>query len=377
MKKNCGALPFLFIAAALCCLMIQACASPGPTRVASEPEIRPALADREPILLVCPVNSVASGDEIASLSRTLAPLIRRDLFCVKRLSVIATEDTSAPGKSFFLTEEGLVKLSRNYGADMVTIGFVRGDSDNISIQFQVYDLQNRYFLLNTMVEGKPSKIFDLQRQLVRQLIDALGISLTKEETDRMRFCRPKKLEAAKEYGRGLKNEQNKMYTEALIAYQNALSADKSIAVPHAAEARIFDSFNAPLRAIESYENAVVRDESYAEAWYQLNLYAAHYKKRDDLAAEYCRKALEIAPRFGKARMSLGARLYALGDPTGAIEETKKALSLLQTDPQPRYNLGIYYLAENRPNEARIWFEHALRVDPAYKLAHVELQKLDQ
>jgi len=318
---------------------------------------------------------MSSEKETDSLNLILAPLIRRDLFCVKQLSVIPTEDTSTSGETFFLSENGLAKLGLRHGADMVIIGLLRGDSENISIEFQAYDIKARSFLLKTQVEGKPSKIFQLQRQLVYQLIESLGISLTKEEDQSIRSSRPKKAQAATEYGRGLKNEKNKIYTEALIAYQNALTEDKELAAPYAGEARMFSHFNAPLRALESYENAVGRDEFFAEAWYQLNLFTAYYKEQNDMAAEYCRKALEIAPRFGKARMSLGTRLFALGEVNQAIEETEKAVALLPADPQPRYNLGIYYLERNQPEEARTWFEQALKVDPGYERARIELRNL--
>jgi len=375
MKRSFGSISCLLFMLTLCGLLIQGCVSSGTPQAASKSDVHPALASREPILLVCPVNSMISEKETGSLSRILAPLIRRDLFCVQSLSVIPTEDTAIPGKAFFMTESGLVKVTRHHGADMVIVGMLRGDTEKISIELKAYDLKGGYFVLNTTVEGKPSKIFKLQRQLVYEFIDALGIRLSKEEADRIKASSPRKAKAASEYARGLRNEQNKMYTEAIIAYQNATTDDKYIAVPYAGEARIFAIFNAPLRAVESYENAVVRDESFAEAWYQLNLYAAHYKKQDDLAAKYCRKALEIAPRFGKAHMSLGTRLFDLGDVDQAIEETEKAVPLLPADPQSRYNLGIYYLNRNKPEEARTWFEQALRVDPGYELARTELQKL--
>ncbi|UCD56085.1 MAG: tetratricopeptide repeat protein, partial [Candidatus Hydrogenedentota bacterium] len=375
MRKIWPAISILLIAGMLYGLTIAGCASTEPPPTGSKPEVRPALALREPIVLVCPITSMTPEQEISDLSLILAPLIRRDLFCVQQISVVPTEDTNVPGKPFFLTESGLRKLGLVHGADIVTVGILRGNSASVSIELDAYDLKNDYCLLKTKVEGKTSKIFKLQRELVYEFIDALDITLSKEERHRLTFSSPKKFQAASEYGRGLKSEKNEKYTEALIAYENAVQADRRIAVPYAAEARVYSKYNAPLRAMESYENAVARDKFFAEAWYQLNLYAAQYRQRHDAAMEYCEQALEIAPRFGKARLSLGVRLYALGQLGEAIEETKTAVTLLPVAPLPRYNLGVYYLEANDPREARKWFGQALELDPGFELARSELQKL--
>ncbi len=375
MHKSSRPVVFLLVAAIFCGLTIQRCASTTSASATPRPEAVPLFAGREPTVLVCPIDCVTSEEEFANLALTLAPLIRRDLFCVQEIGVIPTADTYIPIKAFFLTGNGLRKLAAAHGADVVVVGILRGSGDNVSIELGAYDVTTDYFMLRTKAEGKKSEIFKLQRQLVYQLINSLEISLSKEERKRIKSSSPKKLKAADEFGRGLKDEQKDKYTDALIAYDNAVTTDRQLAAPYAAEARIYDKYNAPLRAMQSYENAVARDKFFAEAWYELNLYASQYRENDALALEYSKKAVEIAPRFGKARLSLGTRLHDLGHLSEAIEETKDAASLLPTQPLPRYNLGLYYLEAGNRDEARAWFERALKLDPDYERARIELQKL--
>ncbi len=365
----------LLAAAVFYGLMLQGCASTESARLLSDAAAPEGISAREPIVLVCPIDTVSTKGDISGLSHVLAPIIRRDLFCIQRISVIPTEGTNVPIKAFFLGNKGLRELARAHGADMVTVGYLHGGSEEIAIDFAAYDVMNNAFILKTKIEGKASRIFKLEREVIFRFSEALQVDLSKRERDRLTSCSPKEFEAATKCGQGLIDERGQKYADALVAYEEAAKADKCFAIPYVAEARIFRKYDAPSRAMKLLEMAVERDEFFAEAWYQLSQYATHYDQKPDLAAEYCRRALEIAPRFGIARRSLGARLHALGDLDQAIEETKKAVALLPVDPLSRHNLGVCYRDNGKPEEARKWFQEALRLNPDFEAARVELEKL--
>jgi hypothetical protein len=376
MKKNSRVALLFLVSAIFVGLIFASCASTESVSELPKPGEQPAYPAREPIVLVCQIDAMSSDQGIGVLSRSLAPLIRRDLFCVKQISVIPSGSIDIPLKPYFLTEPGLKKLGTVYGADMITVGLLSGTSESISLDFKIYDTRKNHTLLNTKVEGKPSKFFDLQRRLTYEFIDAVGVDLSKEERTRIEYCSPKKLKAAICYGDGLNCEQTKKNNEALMSYSDALHADKSIATPYMDEARVFRRFNAPTKSMQSLESAVIRDKYFAEAWHQLSIHVARYTKDNDLAKKYCEQALEIAPRFGNARLSLGTILYALGDLPGAIEEMKIAVELMKVSPLPRFDLGVFYAESGKPEEAKYWFEQALKVDPDFERASLELQKLE-
>ncbi len=330
---------------------------------------------RKPIILVCPIDTVISNEDIAHLSRALGPLIRRDLFCVQNLSVVPTADVEVPVKAYFLNSNGLAKQAKHHGADIITTGILRGDSSRLSIEFRAYDVKNGGILFAVKMEDKTSRALRMQKELVDRFVEALGITLSDDERARLDSGYSGKIDAAIEYGKGLKELERNRFTEALIAFGNCVTLDDSLAQVYAARAKVFNQFNAPEKASKELETAVAVDRYYAEAWYQLNIRAAVYEKRDDLAMEYCYEALAIAPRYGKARLSLGARLYAMGNLEEAIDQTEMATELLPADAMPRYNLGIFYRDSGKPEVARKWFERALKVNPGFELARVELLNL--
>jgi Tfp pilus assembly protein PilF len=375
MTKNFRSLVPFFLAAIVCGATVPGCASTkgGP----SDFEVAAVDLGRKPIILVCPIDTVISDEEISRLSYALAPLIRRDLFCAQDLSVVPTADTDIPMKAYFLNNPGLAKQARIHGADIITVGILRGDSSNISIEFKAYDVLKGTVLFKAKIEDRTSRALRLQRELVNQFIASLGIALSEDEWERLSAHSPSKTDAVMQYGKGLKELRRDNFTEALIALNEASATDPSLAVAHAARAKIFKQYNAPDKATSELESAVETDKYYAEAWYQLNIRMAVYENRNDLAMEYCYEALAVAPRFGKARLSLGARLYTRGNLEEAIEQTEIAAELLPADAIPRYNLGIYYRDSGKIEIARKWLQRALKINPGFELARVELLNLSK
>jgi tetratricopeptide (TPR) repeat protein len=325
---------------------------------------------------VCDIDCITTDTEIAGLSLALSPLIRRDLFCFKQLSVIPGEDTNVQGKPFFIGKKGLTKIGMAHGADVVIVGQLKAQGESLTVELLAYDMKTDLVVLKTSagVEQR-SSVYQLERQLVEQIISALGVQPQSDELKRLRAFHPKNYTAIVAYGFGLINEKREKYSDSLMDYENATAADEHFALAYAAEARAFNHIGAPRKAMQFYEKAVAEDEFYAEAWYRLNLYASQFAHDDNKALECCKKALEIAPRFGKARLSLGTRLHDLGHLSSAIEETKLAAAVLSKDPVPLYNLGLYYLEAGDRKAAQQWFEQALRLDPDFDRASAELKKL--
>jgi Tfp pilus assembly protein PilF len=328
-----------------------------------------------PVVLVCDIDSLTDDPDTIGLSLAVSSLFRRDMFCVKELSIVPSEDVHVSLKPFFLKEEGLKRLGRSHGADVVVVGFLEKPPDTSTVQLAAYDVTNHRFLFKTTVSGKSSAIFNLEKQLVEQLCAALNVQIDKDEHKRIYAQMPSSYSAFINYGKGLVYENKEKFTEALIAFQKATTNKESVALVFAAEAQTYEHLNAPLKAMHCYQKAVEHDPSLAEVWYRLNLYAVQFRKDDRKALEYCRNALEVAPRFGKARLSLGTRLHDLGHLSEAIAETRVAAEILRTDPIPFYNLGLYYLEAGDRESARTSFERSLQLDQDFERAKTELQKL--
>lgn len=117
-------------------------------------------------------------------------------------------------------------------------------------------------------------------------------------------------------------------------------------------------------AISSFQTATEQDPSYFHAWIQLG--QLHAAKRSDLAILYFKNAMEVNPSKQESYYAL-AYFY---QQTGRVQEAMTTyLQLLEIDPKhvpSMHNLGFLLLFEkNQPDEALVWFEKALNLDPEF------------
>lgn len=98
-----------------------------------------------------------------------------------------------------------------------------------------------------------------------------------------------------------------------------------------------------------------------------------YKYKE--AAENFRRALQIDPRLGIARLNLAIALYKLPDLEAALREAKAAAEQLPDAPQSHYVLGLIARAQNRAQDAAQFFQRVLEIDPRDVGANVNLGQL--
>jgi tetratricopeptide (TPR) repeat protein len=94
--------------------------------------------------------------------------------------------------------------------------------------------------------------------------------------------------------------------------------------------------------------------------------------RNDEAAPYFAKAIELSPRYADARNNLGVTLLRKGRPQDAITEFEQAIADKDGYSDAYYNLGEAYLQLGRDAEAITALEHALKLDPNNPKAHNNL-----
>jgi tetratricopeptide (TPR) repeat protein len=117
-------------------------------------------------------------------------------------------------------------------------------------------------------------------------------------------------------------------------------------------------------AISSFQTATEQDPSYFHAWIQLG--QLHAAKRSDLAILYFKNAIDINPSKQESYYAL-AYFY---QNTGRVSEAMNTyLQLLELDAKhvpSMHNLGFLLLFEkNKPEDALVWFEKALSLDPDF------------
>lgn len=117
-------------------------------------------------------------------------------------------------------------------------------------------------------------------------------------------------------------------------------------------------------AISSFQTATEQDPSYFHAWMQLG--QLHAEKQSDLAVLYFKNAIQVNPAKQESYYAL-AFYY---QQTGRVQQAMTTyLQLLEIDTKhvpSMHNLGFLLLFEkNQPDQALVWFEKALKLDPEF------------
>jgi tetratricopeptide (TPR) repeat protein len=149
---------------------------------------------------------------------------------------------------------------------------------------------------------------------------------------------------------------------------HAVSA-RALAVPEAAK-REYAQAERKLTArdiagaIAHLERAVEIAPGYASAWNHLGTIA--YQTRDYPAAErHFRRALEADPNAYEPLVNLGGVLLNLGQPEEAWQHNLSAVLRRPTDALANSQMGMTYMALDKPALAEKYLTEAVRLDPAH------------
>ncbi len=192
--------------------------------------------------------------------------------------------------------------------------------------------------------------------------------------------------------RGKAYLDDKRYTEAVAAFQRAITLDADLddsseasdsgntyVYVHLGAAYI--GMKAYQEAIEALQYAIAQDADLVDAHYNLG-YAYVEQGAYDKAVPHLERAIAIAPHLKRAHYHL-ARAYRetgnLEAATNAVTETlrldadyRPAHELADTIKQAHYNSGITHLNDERYSEAVTAFQNAITLDADFVTAHHNL-----
>ena len=194
------------------------------------------------------------------------------------------------------------------------------------------------------------------------------------------------------YDRGKTALDDRNYTEAVAAFQKAITLDVDLGTGsrdadsekthiHVHLGAAYIGMQAYQQAIEALEHALTQDADLVDAYYHLG-YAYVEQGTHDKAIPHLERAIAIAPHLKRAHYHL-ARAYResgnLEAATNAITETLRldanyqpAHQLADTIKQAHYNRGMTYLNGERYSEAVTAFQNAITLDSDFVTAHYNL-----
>ena len=165
------------------------------------------------------------------LQKGMADMLITDLSKVKRLKVVERVRMQTLMDEMGLAQTGLVdegtapRMGKLLGAATLIKGtFVDLSDYGFRIDAGLVDAKKRTITTNT-VEGNLMRLFQLEKDLVFDVVDHMGIPLTQEERDAIEIIPTENILAFMAYCRGLDFQDRGMFEQATQEYRKAIDID--------------------------------------------------------------------------------------------------------------------------------------------------------
>ena len=291
-------------------------------------------------IAVLPFTNMSGDPEQEYFSDGISEDIITDLSKIAGLTVIARNSSfTYKGRSVDVRTIG-----RELGVQSVLEGSIRRAGNRVRITAQLIDATSGGHLWGDRYDRDLTDIFEVQDDVTRRIVDALKVTLSPAEKERLAETKTSNLAAYDFLLRGrefmLGNERNrKTFEQAITYFKKALEHDPNYSQAYACLgfAHIFD-----------YQNRWTNDPDSSLP----------------LAKQYARQALEKDPKEPLARCVSAMAASLEKDLDRAKSEIDVALSL-----NPNFALAHNLRGSNRiysgqPLEAIPEIEHGMRLDPA-------------
>jgi tetratricopeptide (TPR) repeat protein len=179
---------------------------------------------------VMPFRLSGLGEELQPLQTALADMIITDLSftsvrSVERVRVQSMIDEMVLTQAGITTAETGARMGRLLRAEHVVQGLISGSETDLALDATILNTERRGTASELNHRGRIEAIFDLQKQVVFGILDALGIVPTAQEREAITGNRTGNLVAFIAYGRGLEALDRGDYSQALNHFREAAVLD--------------------------------------------------------------------------------------------------------------------------------------------------------
>lgn len=184
------------------------------------------------VIAVFPLEYQSGDDRYAPLGRGLAEMLSVDLAQVRGLTVVervrlqALLDELRLGRSEYVDGASAPRVGRLLEAGRLIGGtYSVVDGDELRLDAALWDAETAEVPEFTEQNGALRNLFRLQKELVFQILDELGIEPTPEERERIERVPTESIQAFLAYSRGLEQEDAGAYGEAAQFFREAAATD--------------------------------------------------------------------------------------------------------------------------------------------------------
>jgi TolB-like protein/class 3 adenylate cyclase/rhodanese-related sulfurtransferase len=354
------------------------------------PEFEPASVERmalplpdKPSIAVLPFNNFSTDPEQGYFADGMTEDLITDLsnlsgiFVISRYSSFTYKDK--PTKVQQVAEE--------LGVRYVLEGSVRRDGDQVRINAQLVDALNGRHLWADRYDGSAGEVFALQDKVIRQIVAALAVNLTSEESAEVADAETDVPQAYDAFLQGwdhFRRQTPEDTTKAIAFFEQAIKLDPAysrayagLAAAHWGIVNRYWQLAVGVGWLHSYEalnaNLAKALENPTPLAYSVSAEWLARQGRNEEALAQIDRALALGPNEADTHVSKARILNA----TGRAEEAEKAVRLaMRLNPhyEPDYLivLGQALLHQERYEEAAEFIERAVSREPDHAQNYVTL-----
>jgi adenylate cyclase len=305
-------------------------------------------------IAVLPFTNMSGDSEQEYFSDGISEDIITDLSKIAGLTVIARNSSfTYKGRSVDVRTIG-----RELGVQSVLEGSIRRSGNRVRITAQLIDATSGGHLWGDRYDRDLTDIFEVQDDVTRRIVDALKVTLSPAETERLAKAKTSNL-AAYDYllrGRELmlgKEKNRQTFEQSIACFKKALEHDPDYSQAYACLgfAHIFDYQNrwtddpdSSLLLVKQYARQAIEKDPNEPLARCVSAMAASFEKDLDRARSEIDVALSLNPNFALAHNLRGSNRIYSGKPLEAIPEIEHGMRL---DPalssQFLHFLGMAYL----------------------------------
>ncbi|MFP6748984.1 MAG: adenylate/guanylate cyclase domain-containing protein, partial [Alphaproteobacteria bacterium] len=301
------------------------------------PPVNPAagLTDK-PSIAVLPFDNLSGDREQEFFADGIAEDVITALSRIRQFHVVARNTTfTFKGKSV-----DIQAVAKDLGVRYVLEGSVRKAGKRVRITAQLIDGGTGNHLWAERYDRELEDVFEVQDDIVRTVIGAMGPELDRAEQERAIFRPPGNLDAWELHYRGMAQLYKRTVegnVEARRMFAEAVDRDPNFAAPHAGMSRTY--------ATDHIFGISDSDQS--------------------LAVHHGKRAVELDDRDAFTHLALGLAYWLVAKEfDAAIIELEEARRINPSDAQVQHAIGRTMIASGRAGEALPYLQEAVRLSPA-------------
>jgi DNA-binding winged helix-turn-helix (wHTH) protein/tetratricopeptide (TPR) repeat protein len=352
----------------------------GPRDTASEEEIAARREEAITSLAVLPMINESNDPNVEYLSDGITESIINSLSQLPQVRVIARSLVFRYKKQ----ELDALKIGRELTADAVLLSRVLLLGNILIIRVEVVEVATGWQLWGEQYHRPFSDILTVEEEVATNISEKLRLRLTEEEKKRLGKHYTQNPEAYQAYLKGRyywNKHTGEGYEKAIEFFQEATQLDPSYALAYSGLADSYVAFDfygilppweTSPKAKTAAINALVLDDTLAEAHTSLACVKMMYERDWSNAEREFKKAIELDPHYAHAHNWYSHFLMAMGRIEESLAESQVAVKLDPLDDCVNQYLGWHYIHARQFDRAISQLEKTLEQNPAFFLAHVTL-----